>query len=168
MVAQCNDTHPNRRTATGLLAAAIALLMGLAPPTAVAQNLGTVTGSVTDADAGTALVGATVVLRKIGAPAGGSDGPSRSGRRRIHHGRHLPLGHHAPRVVPHTYAGWLSRTSAGRRSTSHCGLRLSTRRPPRTPSAPATTGPSPILRVVPGVSTRPPSIRSSFTRSLGI
>lgn len=48
----------------------VVLLLGLTPPGATAQNLGTVTGTVTDADEGTPLIGATVMLRKIDDPSG--------------------------------------------------------------------------------------------------
>ncbi len=69
MVTQCNDAYRESPSAAGLLAAAIAFLIGLAPPTATGQNLGTVTGTVTGAERGTALIGATVVLQRIGDPA---------------------------------------------------------------------------------------------------
>ena len=65
MVAQCTDAGPSVRAATALLAVAVALFVG-GSPTATAQNLGTVTGTVTDAEDGTALIGARVLLRTVG------------------------------------------------------------------------------------------------------
>ena len=63
MDARCSRVCRSPWGGQWVVAAVILGLVGLAPPTATAQYWGAVTGTVTDADGGTALIGARVLLR---------------------------------------------------------------------------------------------------------